>query len=81
MRKNKVVPRTNAHHGNTLRTLDFQRIGTEDIIHRSTLILPNLNEKVGAMAIDDADVDKDSHDQVSLRFLLAFLVTCKSCML
>jgi hypothetical protein len=68
MKKSKVVPRANAHLGNASRTLDFQRTNREDIACRSTWILQILKEEAKAMAIDDANVDKDNHDQVCPKF-------------
>jgi hypothetical protein len=62
MRRSKVVPSFNAGNGNTLRTLDFQRINIDYIGCRSTWILSNLEEEAEAMANDDADVNKDRLD-------------------
>jgi hypothetical protein len=59
MRRNNVLPRFNEDHGDTSRTLDFQN---------------SVIEEVEVMAIDDADVDNDCHNQVSPNFQLAFLV-------
>jgi hypothetical protein len=38
----------------------------DDISYRSTNILPNVEEKAKAMAIDDASIEKESDDQVVL---------------
>jgi hypothetical protein len=65
-----VVPRFNTDHGDTLRTLDFQKSDIEDNVRRSTCIRPILKEEIEAMARNDDDV-KFSPDQVSQ---LAFLV-------
>jgi hypothetical protein len=59
MRRSNVLSHFNADHGDTSRTLDFQI---------------SVIEEVEAMAIDDADVDNNCHDQVSPSFQLAYLV-------
>jgi hypothetical protein len=64
----------NVDHGDTSRTLDFQRTNNLDSSQRSTCMRPILEEEAEAMARNDADVDKDSPDQVSLKFQLVFLV-------
>ena len=70
MRRNNVVPRLSE----TSRTLDFTVTDTEDSAHRSSYIMPILEEGVEALSRGDVIVDKDFLDQVSPRFHLAFSI-------
>jgi hypothetical protein len=74
MRKNNVVQCFIPEHVNTTRVLDFQTAEADEIPSTSTCSLPNIEEIAKEMAIDDADIDKENEDQVSLNFQIAFLL-------
>jgi hypothetical protein len=57
MRRSNVVPHFNSNHGNTTKTLDFQRTDIEDNACKNTYIQTILEEVAEATARTDADVD------------------------
>ena len=55
----------NVDHFNTLRALDFHKTNTNKIPYKSMCIMPHVNEEAKA---NDANIDKESDDQVSPNF-------------
>jgi hypothetical protein len=74
MRRSNALPRFSIDHGKSSRTLDFENIDIEDSSHKDNCMQLVLEGEVEAMGRNDADVDKDCHDQVSANNQLAFLV-------
>jgi hypothetical protein len=74
MRRSNVLPRFSADHCESSRTLDFENTDIEDSSCKDNCMQPVLEGEVEAMGRNDADVDKDCHDQVSANNQLAFLV-------
>jgi hypothetical protein len=72
MRRSNVVSRFKSNHGDTSRTLGFQRMDIEDSACKSSYIRPILKEVVEATAGTEVDVDEDSLDQVSPKLQVAF---------
>jgi hypothetical protein len=74
MRRSNVVQRFIPKHINTTRVLDFQGTDLAEIPYTSTSIMPNVEEEAQG---DDADIGKESDDQVSPEIEVAFLILIK----
>jgi hypothetical protein len=74
MRRSNVLSRFSADHDDLSRILDFENTDIEDSALKNNYMQPVLEKEAEAMDRNDADVDKDCHDQVSPNNQLAFLV-------
>ena len=69
-----MVQRFTPDHINTTRTLDFERTNLDKIPCISMCIMPNVEEEAKE---DDANINKESDDQVSPKLEFAFSILIK----
>jgi hypothetical protein len=74
MRRSNVVQRFTPKHVNTTRALNFQGTDLAEIPSTSMSIMPNVEEEA---QIDDANIGKESDDQVSPKLEVAFSILIK----
>jgi hypothetical protein len=74
MRRSNVVQRFIPEHVNTTKALDFQGSDLEEIPCTSTCIMPKVEEEAKG---HDANIGKESHDQISSKLEVAFSIHIK----